>query len=565
MFEFNMPVAFIPPEYRDFLPSLTTPAVNAMVAEYQDGEAEMRRMHTFMMADKQRSALLRFAEGAAVYFKSKAKRDYWALDLIDMFDLTRAICASKETYWFKLFDMCSLTQILPSDLWEQWKESFEAWRTVGKDGTKATKGIPLFDTESVYRVLTMIEAHRANFLSMRVDALWRSLSPVHKTNFGSGFHKRFIINQVYNEHGNTAHKLRAIMDLVNLCSTVMTGADDPFFDTEAMLTHARKKHCGEWVEVMGGQLNVRAYQVGTLHVEVHPDIASRLNIALAYLHPNGLTDKLAIKPQRRKSGFGAAELVRNAVPDQVRSYLRCVKYKQREDGLWAVVPGVPDYMARHMGGVVKGMIEDVLSQVGGKCEENIHLFDYHPKEVIEEIVKTGEVPNKVSYQFYSTPPELAAEFVKWVGISDTAMCYETSAGTGAIAKQMPLQTHCIEVDRLRAMALDKMGFEVTHADFLALKPSDIFGEADCVLMNPPFADRAWQDHFLHAVRFVRDGGIIGAILPEGAPLKMPHVEGLKVVYSAPKKNQFPDASIEVVFAKWVKAATTPDHAVHQAA
>jgi predicted RNA methylase len=211
------------------------------------------------------------------------------------------------------------------------------------------------------------------------------------------------------------------------------------------------------------------------------------------------------------------------------------------------------HIVKGIGGVVRRMVDEVLSQVGGVRDENIHLFDYPPLEVVRQIVLTGEVPEKVSHQFYSTPAELAKEFVEWVGLAEQGIYYETSAGTGGIAKHMPLQTFCIEVDRLRVIALDSMGFEVKHADFLALAPSDLGGAVDGCIMNPPFAGRAWQAHFEHAVQFVKEGGIIGAILPEGAPYKMPTVQGGEVVYSEPKKNRFPDTSISVVFAKWVKA------------
>ena len=57
-------------------------------------------------------------------------------------------------------------------------------------------------------------------------------------------------------------------------------------------------------------------------------------------------------------------------------------------------------------------------------------------------------------------------------------------------------------------------------------------------------------------RQVREGGTIGAILPEGAPRKMPSIAGIDVVYSEPKKNRFKDASVTVVFAKWVKCHAT---------
>lgn len=553
MFEFNMPVAYIPENYRAFLPSIPTPAIDELIDTYERGEANMRELHAHIMSDEVRPTLQGFAKGAELYNKSKCKSVYWALDLVEMFDLQKAISARTETFWFELFDLCCLSKVLPSALWEQWRESFQAWRTPGKDGQKHMANIPTFDRSTVMRCLTLIEGHRANFFSMRVDALWKSLSGSHKTNLGSGFHKRFILANAFNEYGSTKNdQQRAIVDLINICSCVLTGADDPFFDVEPILLHARNKECGEWVDVMEGHLQFRAYMVGTLHVEVHPEIANRLNIALAYLHPNGLTDKIATKRPSRKSGFGSEELIRRPIGGQVRSYLRAVYCSQRADGLWQVTPGHAMFITSAMGSVIKGMIEEVLALIGGQREGNIHLFDYPPKEVIAEIVRTGEVPDKQSYQFYCTTTETAAEFVAWVGAEESAICYETSAGTGAIAKQMPLQTYCVEVDRLRAMALDKMGFEVKQADFLTLSPSDLHGEADYVMMNPPYAGRAWQDHFEHAAKFVRAGGTVAAILPEGAPRKMPTVAGMEVTYTMPKRNRFKDTSIEVVFAKWVR-------------
>lgn len=546
MLDFNLPISAIPANYRDFLPSLTTPAVDDLLHQYERGEREMRRLHAELMSAENRPALMSFAYGADVYHQSTSKSRFWAMDLVDMFDLSRAINARQEHYWFQLFDMCSFTNILPTALWEQWKASFTAWRV------KGGAGIPTFDRSTVYRCLSMVEAHRANFFSMRVEAVWDGLSPSHKTNVGSGFYERMILDWMYSDHGTPTSKDRVFCDLVNLCSVVMTGAEDPFFSSYGVLRDARAEHCGEWVEALDGALQIRAFKKGTLHVDIHPEVANRLNIALAYIRPYSLPDEATLKKPHRKSGFGSADLVTCSIPRQVRSYLHYVAQAQREDGLWVLKPSGAPTVTERLSGAVKGMIDDVLAQIGGVREGNVHLFDYPPIEVVSLVVRTGEVPDKLSHQYFSTPADLAQEFVEWVGVDQQAICYETSAGTGGIAKHMPLQTYCVEVDRLRALALDKMGFEVKQADFLTLSPDDLHGLADAVLMNPPFAGRAWQDHLEHARKFVRAGGVIGAILPEGARTKLPALEGGELIYSAPMKNRFKDASISVVFAKWVR-------------
>jgi len=555
MFDFNLPVAHIPDNYREFLPTMTTPAVDEMLISYEKGEAEMRRLHADLMSKENRGTLQSFAYGAEAYHQSKSKSVFWASDLLELFDLPRAINARQEFFWFGLFDLCSLTNILPQQLWEQWKATFTAWRGISKGGERVVAGIPPFERATVYGALSLIESHRANFFSMRVDALWRALSPSHKTNWGGAFHKRFILDWMYNDHGTTTDKERVFHDLINICSTIMTGAEDPFTSAYSELRHAREHH-GEWIEVMGGYLRIKAFLKGTLHVEIHPSISTRLNVALSYLHPNALPDEATIKPPLRKSGFGSVELVKTQIAPQVRSYLRDCVQEQQPDGLWVLRQRAASYTSGRLSGAIKSMIDESLSQIGGVRAGDVHLFDYAPMDVVSEIVASGKVPDKVSHQFYATSTELAKEFVEWVGVKEGAICYETSAGTGSIAKQMPLQTFCVEIDRLRAMALDKMGFEVKQADFLRLAPSDLQGVADVVLMNPPYAGRAWQDHMEHAVQFVREGGTIGAILPEGAPRKMPSIAGIDVVYSEPKKNRFKDASVTVVFAKWVKCHAT---------
>lgn len=551
MFEFNLPVAHIPDNYREFLPTMTTPAVDELLHAYEQGEEGMRRLHVDLMCKENRSVLEAFAYGAEAY-QSSSKKSFWAKDFIDLFNLPRAINARQEHFWFQLFDLCSLTNILPQELWEKWRDSFTAWRSFSTGGERIAAGIPPFDRTTVYSSLSLIESHRANFFSMRVDALWKGLSPSHKTNWGGAFHKRFILDWMYNDHGSPTSKERVFNDLINACSTILTGAEDPFTSAYGELRHARE-HPGEWMEVMGGVMRIKAFLKGTLHVEIHPDVAYRLNVALAYMHPNALPDEATLKPPRRKTGFGSVELVKSTIPPQVRSYLSECMQQQQADGLWLLTPRVASHVIGRLSGGIRKMIDEAIEQIGGAPQGHVHVFDYPPMEVVSEVVKLGKVPDKVSHQFYSTSPELAKEFVEWVGVQDSALCYETSAGTGSIAKHMPLQTYCVEVDRLRAMALDKMGFDVKQADFLRLSPADLHGEVDFVLMNPPYARGAWMAHIEHAVQFVRYGGAIGAILPEGARRKMPVILGVEVEFSEPKKNCFPDASISVVFAKWTKA------------
>lgn len=77
MFDFNLPVAHIPDNYREFLPTMTTPAVDELLYGYEVGESEMRRLHADLMCKENRGALESFAYGAEAYHQSKAKSSYW--------------------------------------------------------------------------------------------------------------------------------------------------------------------------------------------------------------------------------------------------------------------------------------------------------------------------------------------------------------------------------------------------------------------------------------------------------------------------------------------------------
>ena len=82
MFDFNMPVLAIPADYREFLPTMTTPAVDDLIAEYEMGEGDMRRLHAGLMSTENRKVLSMFAQGAQAYYQSSNSGRTWSLNSI---------------------------------------------------------------------------------------------------------------------------------------------------------------------------------------------------------------------------------------------------------------------------------------------------------------------------------------------------------------------------------------------------------------------------------------------------------------------------------------------------
>jgi predicted RNA methylase len=142
------------------------------------------------------------------------------------------------------------------------------------------------------------------------------------------------------------------------------------------------------------------------------------------------------------------------------------------------------------------------------------VFDADPSEAIGAVVETGEfVDPKKLYQFFETPPELAARLVEMAAIEPGMKVLEPSAGKGAIAgavvEVMPDHVHqliCVEVNPSMAERLRER-FTVMEADFLGVtfRPERLF---ERVVMNPPFAGQADIDHVRHA--FDLPPGLAGA-------------------------------------------------------
>lgn len=114
---------------------------------------------------------------------------------------------------------------------------------------------------------------------------------------------------------------------------------------------------------------------------------------------------------------------------------------------------------------------------------------------------------------------------------------EPSAGTGQLARRCVLRrkdvrewerdkyrydnrVDCVEIDPGRAADLKAAGIyrRVLRADFLSLSPSTT-GLYDIVVMNPPFDRERDIDHVMHALKFLRPGGQLNAIMSAGTEFR----------------------------------------------
>lgn len=121
-------------------------------------------------------------------------------------------------------------------------------------------------------------------------------------------------------------------------------------------------------------------------------------------------------------------------------------------------------------------------------------------------------------QYYPTPLEVVDYVLDDIYLADDAVILEPSCGCGRFLdrikqKNRKVTTLGIEINPERVRICREKGHTVMHKNFLALHPVE---ETDIVIMNPPFYGKHYVKHVEHALKFLKKGGILKAILPATA-------------------------------------------------
>ena len=119
-------------------------------------------------------------------------------------------------------------------------------------------------------------------------------------------------------------------------------------------------------------------------------------------------------------------------------------------------------------------------------------------------------------QYYPTPRAVVDRVLGETYSFTGKRVLEPSCGCGRFLdalRKAGAQPFGIEVDAGRSASCRERGHNVLTANFLKHPPSPEF---DFVLMNPPFYGRHYAKHVRHAVRFLKPGGVLYAILPATA-------------------------------------------------
>lgn len=459
-----------------------------------------------------------------------------------LFNLDGALAALNASFWDRALKMTDVLDCMPQKRRDEWYEHIREHKA------------PEFTEDVVRATLGDLMIGRAKFFAERVDGIFQALSRTHVTNRPEGFSKRMIISGAISSYG-TIDSSRAgyINDLRCIIAKFM-GRDEPRHGATDAVIRAVRMRNGEWAEIDGGALRMRIYNgVGTAHLEVHPDMAWRLNGILASLYPAAIPASFRTKP---KPQLKERKLMARPLPFAVIDLLACMKpalirHKGTANSRWqdyhTEIKNTLQFGYGECDRFAKTEAERVLEAIGGARVQGYWQFDYHPGEVLEHIVCSGCIPDQKSFQFYPTPEGLARRVVELAEIGSGHVCLEPSAGTGGLADLMPKdRTRCVEVSQLRCDILSAKGFPLVSCDdFLAWAGLPGHHGYDRVAMNPPFSDGRWQDHLEAAASLVKAVGRLVAILPSGARQKV-DMPGWSLEWHGPFDNEFAGASVSVL-------------------
>ena len=440
-----------------------------------------------------------------------------------LFQADRAVKALNAECWSRALKLTDILDIMPQARRDEWSSLIQGFET------------PPFEQDTVISTLKDLLSRRPEFLAERVEGLFHALSPDHVTNSPKGFNTRMILANVHNGWMSDYSRCGVINDLRAVAAKFRNGAGEPPYHLTSKLVETLRGVPGEWHPVDGGAFRMRVYIKGTAHIEVHPDLAWKLNMILASRHPAAIPEIHRKKPPKRKAR--SFKLFSRLIPYPVLSEI--------QDG--DLVRGNRFRFSYRDGGMRKEATE-VLQMLGGVLvEHNTFEFPYPPAKAISEVVISGMLPDREAYQFYPTPADIAQRAVDMAEVTSKDTVLEPSAGLGSLVRALPVNTDVTVVEQNPLFCTALAEYDPICTDFLAWNPTRRFSK---IVMNPPFNKGRWEAHLDHAASMTALGGTLVAILPEGAKDRRLLPEDWTVTLSEP--IPFPGTSIRVVIMRAVK-------------
>lgn len=511
--------------------------ISQMVAEFRSYENKINSLAT-VVQEADFSIFHYFLQGNI----NKDNKQSISLNPDVLFNTEGAFNQLKSDFWRKTMDLTQVWKIMPEIRRQEWKNQI------------ANNSTPEFTEDNVRATMLSLFSSRKIFIAEKADGVFNNLSAEHVTNCPEGFGKRFIMQGLDSMGFVNCSKSASIDDLRSIISHFLNRGDYVQGATHSILNYCYQHKIGEWVNIDGNSIRMKVFKKGTVHFEIHEDIAYRLNDLLAELYPLAIPEKNR-KPKKQNNKNYVVNTL--ALPYKVIDYLNSMNTPpliKRSLNYWTDNPNslrFSDFNINWKDPEVKQAVH-ILESIGGiKKQINNAIwfeFEYDVKPTIQEIVISGSVPDNKSHQYYPTLEPLANEAVEICGIEDSDDCLEPSAGQGGILQFMPKdKTVAVEISKVFSQILKDKGYNVVNNDFLSFaKHTD--KRFDKIVMNPPFSEGRAALHTKTAFSLLKEKGILTAILP--ATFKnVILIENKKHEWSDIKEDCFIGTKVSVVIVK----------------
>jgi len=544
----------------EFFAPASADLVDGLIGGYLSERGRIEQLHEMMTGGGFSGALWYFMEG-----NTSDQGRYYTTDIARLMQLEPAIATLNASYWGKALSLTDVYECMPQKRRTEWQEQIR--NPMGKKASSRRHNnesldewevhpLPDFEETTVRSTLNDLLLARSKFFAERVDGIFRALSGEHVTNSPAAFGKRMIVANMINSYDSIDYERAGYLNDLRCVIAKFMGREEPRHGDTGPLLEVFRRRTGEWYEVDGGTLRMKMYKKGTCHIEVHPDMAWRLNAVLASLYPAAIPASFRTKPKakgKHHKVFGrplpfAVVTMLSKMRSEPNRPIRYDRWEEPRPPLTANPHALQfDYGDRSE--AVQAEAEKILAMIGGvRHNKNAHVwfeFEFSPREALDEIIVSGCVPDQRAHQFYPTPDELAIQVAELANIGAEHTCLEPSAGIGGIADHMPKdRTRCVEISDLHCKVLEAKGFDVTQADFLSWAGSTA-DRFDRVVMNPPFSEGRWLSHLTAAADLLKVGGQVTAVLPTSAKNK-DMLPGFDLEWSRVIENAFAGTTVSVV-------------------
>lgn len=512
----------------EHLPDAVNPEASLKVMDtqleqwLQERENIAGQIHTLADSAKGNAVALRYfyTNTSDLSFGKSAPQSPSAL----LSDPQKAVRALDAQMWVTLLATGKLVAAMSSKKRKEWEALIQSGEA------------PAFTREHVIPTVQALLSEQGLYFAERVDTIFHALSPNHITNSPAGFGKRLILAKLfkrdrgaYESYTTNSENIDPLDDLRVVIATLMGRAtlDTARALTATTISQLLKRGCfGEWIPLDGNSLRIKLFKVGTVHVELHPELASKLNDILAMIYPAAIPESF----RRAKSAHKSMPDFEMPVESQVVSLSvisALMNYRRLElNRNWEL----HDLLEQYEGFDVlytfndddvtdKEGLHKTLKAIGGTHVDKWYWsFDYNPSLAIQLICETGTLPNEKNFQYYPSAGDIgeqAANILRAHIETAGAQILEPSVGQGHLALRVPEATWtCIEASPTNAAVAKAKGLDVTVGDFITWA-QDTTARFDGVLMNPPFNNSQALHHVNTAHSLLAPGGVLVAIVPDG--------------------------------------------------